>query len=110
MTSSESKVARALAAEEQTLSDRAKVTCALGRSCLKPPHLTVFSVKFALALHLHRLRRRRNVMLWKIASILVVLWLLGVILHIAGSLIHFVLVAALVMFVIHLFTNRQGVA
>jgi Family of unknown function (DUF5670) len=49
-------------------------------------------------------------MLWKIASILVVLWLLGVILHIAGSLIHFVLVAALVMFVIHLFTNRQGVA
>jgi len=48
-------------------------------------------------------------MLWKIAAVLLVLWLLGFTLHIAGALIHLVLVIAVVMFVIHLFTGR-GVA
>lgn len=45
-------------------------------------------------------------MLWKIATVLIVLWLLGFVLHVAGALIHLVLVIALVMFVIHLFSNR----
>lgn len=49
-------------------------------------------------------------MLWKIAAVLLVLWLLGFSLHVAGSLIHLVLVIALVMFVIHLFIGRRGVA
>jgi hypothetical protein len=49
-------------------------------------------------------------MLWKIASVLFVLWLLGFALHIAGALIHLVLVVAVVMFIIHLVTGRQGMA
>jgi hypothetical protein len=48
-------------------------------------------------------------MLWKLAAVLLILWLLGFSLHVAGSLIHLVLVIALVMFVIHLFTGRRGV-
>jgi len=49
-------------------------------------------------------------MLWKIAAVLLVLWLLGFSLHVAGSLIHVVLVVALVMFVFHLLTGRRGMA
>jgi hypothetical protein len=49
-------------------------------------------------------------MLWKIATVLFILWLLGFALHVAGALIHLVLVIAVVMFVIHLFTGRRGVA
>jgi len=49
-------------------------------------------------------------MLWKIAAVLFVLWLLGFALHVAGALIHLVLVIAIVMFVIHLLTGRRGVA
>jgi hypothetical protein len=49
-------------------------------------------------------------MLWKIAAVLLVLWLLGFSLHVAGSLIHVVLVIALVMFAIHLFSGRRGMA
>lgn len=47
-------------------------------------------------------------MLWKIASVLFVLWILGFALHIAGALIHVVLVIAVVMFVVHLLTGSRG--
>jgi hypothetical protein len=46
-------------------------------------------------------------MLWTIFVILVVLWLLGFSLHIAGSLIHLLLVVALVILVINLITGRR---
>lgn len=49
-------------------------------------------------------------MLWKIAAVLFVLWILGFVLHVAGSLIHLVLVGALILFVIHLLTGRRGLA
>jgi hypothetical protein len=42
-------------------------------------------------------------MLWKIATFLFVFWLVGLLLHLAGALIHLVLVIAVVMFAIHLF-------
>ncbi|MGA8655862.1 MAG: lmo0937 family membrane protein [Chthoniobacterales bacterium] len=45
-------------------------------------------------------------MLWTIAVILVILWLLGFSFHVAGGLIHIVLVIALVLVVIRLVTGR----
>jgi hypothetical protein len=47
-------------------------------------------------------------MLWIIAAILVVLWLLGFFaFHIAGGLIHLLLVVAVVVVVYNLFTGRR---
>ena len=48
-------------------------------------------------------------MLWTIAVILVVLWLLGFSLHIAGGLIHILLVVALIVGLIQLFSGRRAV-
>jgi hypothetical protein len=48
-------------------------------------------------------------MLLAIAAILVVLWLLGfIVFHVAGGLIHIVLIVAAVMFVVHLFRGRSA--
>jgi hypothetical protein len=49
-------------------------------------------------------------MLWTIIVIFLILWLLGFTLHIGGSLIHLLLVVALVIFVINLLTGRRGTA
>jgi uncharacterized protein DUF5670 len=49
-------------------------------------------------------------MLWTIFVVLLILWLLGFSLHIAGGLIHLLLVVALVVLVINLISGRQGVA
>ena len=48
-------------------------------------------------------------MLWTVVVILVVLWLLGFSLHIAGGLIHLLLVVALIVGLIQLFTGRRVV-
>lgn len=48
-------------------------------------------------------------MLWTIVAICLILWLLGFSLHVAGSLIHILLVVALVVFVINLVTGRRVV-
>lgn len=48
-------------------------------------------------------------MLWTVFVILIVLWLLGWGFHIAGSLIHIVLVLALVLAVINLLKGRTRV-
>jgi hypothetical protein len=48
-------------------------------------------------------------MLWTIFVIILVLWLLGFSLHIAGGLIHLLLVVALVVLVINLLSGRQRV-
>jgi hypothetical protein len=48
-------------------------------------------------------------MLWTIAVILLVLWLLGFAFHVAGGLIHILLVVALVVGLIQLFTGRKVV-
>ena len=47
-------------------------------------------------------------MLWTIFVILLVLWLLGFSLHIAGSLIHILLVIALAVLVFNLITGRRS--
>jgi len=48
-------------------------------------------------------------MLWTIFVILLVLWLLGFSLHVAGGLIHLLLVVALVVLVINLLSGRRVV-
>lgn len=47
-------------------------------------------------------------MLWTIVALLLILWLLGFSFSIGGSLIHLLLVVALVVFVINLVTGRRG--
>jgi hypothetical protein len=47
-------------------------------------------------------------MLWTILVVLLILWLLGFSLHVAGGLIHLLLVVALVVLVINLVTGRRG--
>jgi hypothetical protein len=47
-------------------------------------------------------------MLWTVFAILLLLWLLGWGFHVAGSLIHLILVIALVVLVIELITGRRA--
>jgi len=46
-------------------------------------------------------------MLWTILVVLLILWLLGFSLHVAGGLIHLLLVVALVVLVINLVSGRR---
>ena len=46
-------------------------------------------------------------MLWTIVAILIILWLLGWGFHVAGALVHLLLVAALVVAAIHLLRGRK---
>jgi hypothetical protein len=46
-------------------------------------------------------------MLWTIFVILVVLWLLGFSLHVAGSLIHLLLVIAVIVLIYNLIAGRR---
>jgi hypothetical protein len=46
-------------------------------------------------------------MLWTIAVILVILWLLGVVIHIGGGLIHILLVIAIIVVLVRLFSGRS---
>jgi hypothetical protein len=48
-------------------------------------------------------------MLWTIFVVLLVLWLLGFSFHIAGSLIHLLLVVALIILVINLVSGRRSI-
>ncbi len=48
-------------------------------------------------------------MLWTIVAILLILWLLGFSFHVAGGLVHLLLVIALVVVVINLLSGRRTV-
>jgi len=48
-------------------------------------------------------------MLWTIIALLVVLWLLGLIGHVGGGLIHILLVIALVILIYQLIAGRRVV-
>jgi hypothetical protein len=48
-------------------------------------------------------------MLWTIFVILLIMWLLGFSFHIAGSLVHLLLVVALVVLIVNLISGRRGV-
>jgi len=47
-------------------------------------------------------------MLWTVFVILLILWLLGFSFHIAGSLIHLLLVVAVVVLIINLISGRRA--
>jgi hypothetical protein len=46
-------------------------------------------------------------MLWTVVVLLLILWLLGFTMHIAGALIHVLLVIALVVIVLRLLSGRR---
>lgn len=48
-------------------------------------------------------------MLWTIFAILLILWLLGFSFHIAGGLIHLLLVVAVIVLIVNLITGRRTV-
>jgi 4-hydroxybenzoate polyprenyltransferase len=47
-------------------------------------------------------------MVWTVIGILIVLWLLGLIGHIGGGLIHLLLIIAAIVFVYNLVTSRRS--
>ena len=48
-------------------------------------------------------------MLWTVFVVLLVLWVLGFSFHIAGGLIHLLLVVALILLLFNLFSGRRAV-
>ncbi|MBW8895582.1 MAG: lmo0937 family membrane protein [Acidobacteria bacterium] len=46
-------------------------------------------------------------MLWTIVVLLLILWLLGFTMHVAGGLIHVLLVIALIVIVVRLLSGRR---
>jgi hypothetical protein len=46
-------------------------------------------------------------MLWTIIGILLVLWLIGLLAHIGGALIHILLVVAVIVFIYNLIVGRR---
>jgi uncharacterized protein DUF5670 len=46
-------------------------------------------------------------MLWTVLVVLLLLWILGFSLHVAGNLIHLLLVVALIVLILQLFTGRR---
>ena len=48
-------------------------------------------------------------MLWTIVALLLILWLLGFSFSVGGSLIHLLLVVALVVFVFNLIAGRRAI-
>ena len=48
-------------------------------------------------------------MLWTVFVVILILWLLGFSFHIAGGLIHILLVIALIVLVFNLLSGRRGV-
>ncbi len=49
-------------------------------------------------------------MIWTVFVILLILWLAGFLGHVGGSLIHLVLVVAVIVLVFNLLTGRRGMA
>lgn len=48
--------------------------------------------------------------LWTIISIMFALWLIGLVANIGGGLIHLLLVVAVVLFLVNMFTGRRTMA
>jgi Family of unknown function (DUF5670) len=47
-------------------------------------------------------------MLYTVIGILVVLWLLGFSMHVGGGLVHALLVIAVIVFLVDMFSGRRG--
>jgi hypothetical protein len=53
--------------------------------------------------------KKEKTMLWTIVVLLLILWLLGFSFSVGGSLIHLLLVVALVVFVFNLIAGRRAI-
>ena len=49
-------------------------------------------------------------LLWTLITVLVVFWIVGLLVHVGGGLIHLLLVIALVLFILNMLTGRQPAA
>lgn len=49
-------------------------------------------------------------MLWTVCAILIILWLAGLLGHVGGSLIHLILVVAVIVLIVNLLTGRRSAA
>ena len=56
-----------------------------------------------------KFKKEISIMLWTILVILLVLWLIGLLSHVGGGLIHLLLVVAVVILIINLVTGRRAV-
>lgn len=56
-----------------------------------------------------QIKKEIPIMLWTILVILLVLWLIGLLSNVGGSLIHLLLVVAVVVLIINLVTGRRAV-
>ena len=65
--------------------------------------------ELASELNTGHLASRGGLMLWTSFAILLILWLLGWGFHVAGSLIHILLVIALIVAIINLASGRRTV-
>ena len=63
---------------------------------------------FSKQIYWHHYLREKEAMLYTIVVVLAVLWLLGMIGNIGGSLIHLLLVAAVVVLIYNLFVGRRS--
>ena len=59
--------------------------------------------------HFTIVKKEISIMLWTILVILLVLWLIGLLSHVGGGLIHLLLVVAVVILIINLVTGRRAV-
>jgi hypothetical protein len=75
------------------------------------PQSNMFRKKFGISLVFIRPEMLNapniNAMLWTIVVILVVLWALGLFTHVAGGLIHLLLVIAVILIVLNLIRGRR---
>ncbi len=46
--------------------------------------------------------------LWSVVVVLVVLWLIGLLAHLAGGFVHLLLIAALIVLLYNLFAGRRA--
>jgi hypothetical protein len=46
-------------------------------------------------------------MLWTLISLLVAFWVIGLLAHVGGSFVHFLLGAAVLLFLVNLFTGSR---
>jgi hypothetical protein len=68
------------------------------------------SDQHAVTFGMGRKRKGDSIMLWTLAGILLVLWLLGFSMHVGGGLIHALLVIAIVVFLFNLISGPRSSA
>jgi len=79
-----------------------------GRMCGLAQTTICIRVKFSISTQQIR-EGGVQAMLWTLLVILVVLWLVGFLGHIGGSLIHLLLVVALIVLVVNLVSGRRAI-